>query len=217
MYRLYWYRTTGAFAPDCLLAEAGAAHERIEIDTAAGRHREPDYLKLNPRGQIPTLVLPDGTVMTETAAIALHLCDSFPGADLLPPPGSSERARCLRWMLFGAVDLYEANLRVEYASRYTSDPAGAAGVEKAARQAVERDWRIIEAALGESDGPYLLGERFSAADLYLAMLAGWHQDLAAFLSGHPRAERMMRAVAARPAIAPLWRQYYGHKPALADF
>lgn len=217
MYRLYWFRATGAFAPDCLLAEAGAACERIEIDTGAGGHRDPEYLRLNPRGQIPTLVLPDCTVMTETSAICLHLCDVFAEAGLLPPAASRERARCLRWMLFAAVDLYEADLRTFYAERYTSDPAGAEGVRQAAKRAVERDWRFLEEALGETDGPYLLGETFSAADVYLAMLGGWHHDLPSFLDGHPNAVRMMRAVAARPAIAPLWRRYYGHSPALADF
>lgn len=222
MYRLYWSKATGAFAPNVLLAEAGAAFERVEVDTASGRHRQADYLAINPRGQIPALVLPDGTVMTESLAIVLQLCDSFPEAALLPPPGSPQRARCLRWMGFGAVDLYEADLRYFYAERYTSDPAGAAGVKDAGRLAVERDWRLIEEALGETalhegEGPFLLGGRFTAADVYLAMLGGWHHDLPAFLSASPRMWRLMRAVAARPAIAPLWRDYYGDKPEVAGW
>ncbi|SMF47963.1 glutathione S-transferase/GST-like protein [Tistlia consotensis] len=222
MYRLYWKRATGAFAPNCVLAEAGAPHERVLVDVAAGEHHGSEYLKLNPRGQIPALVLPDGTVMTESLAIVLQLCDSFPEAGLLPAPGSSRRARCLRWMTFGAVDLYEADLRFSYAERYTVDPAGVEGVREAGRLAVERDWRLIEAALGETEqhegeGPFLLGGRFTAADIHLAMLGGWHHDIPAFLEASPRAARLMRAVAARPAIAPLWRDYYGHKPAIAGF
>ncbi|MEX2629100.1 MAG: glutathione S-transferase family protein [Tistlia sp.] len=215
MYRLYWAKGTGAFAPNAVLAEAGAPFERVEVDKAAGRHREHGYLGLNPRGQLPTLVLPDGTLVTESLAIVLQLCDALPEAGLLPAPGSAERGRCLRWMAFGAVDLYEANLRYVYAERYTSDPGGAAGVKEAGRQAVERDWRLIEAALGETEGPFLLGERFSAADIYLAMLGGWHHDLPAFLEASPRAARLMQAVAARPAIAPLWREYYAGEPVLA--
>lgn len=222
MYRLYWSKSTGAFAPNALLAEAGADFERIETDTRSGRHQDPAYLALNPRGQIPTLVLPDGTVMTESLAIVLQLCDSFPEAGLLPPPGSSQRARCLRWMTFAAVDLYEADLRCSYAERYTAEPAGAAGVREAGRLAVERDWRLIEEALGETalhegEGPFLLGGRFTAADLYLAMLGGWHHDLPAFLSAAPRTARLIRAVAARPAIAPLWREYYGDQAEIAGW
>lgn len=222
MYRLYWSRSTGAFAPNCVLAEAGADFERIEIDTRTGRHRDPAFLKINPRGQIPALALPDGTVMTESLAIVLQLCDSFPEAGLLPPPGSSRRARCLRWMTFGAVDLYEADLRYSYSDRYTTDPAGVAAVKEAGRLAVERDWRLIEEALGEAglkegEGPFLLGGRFSAADIYLAMLGSWHHDLPGFLEASPRVAGLMRAVAARPAIAPLWREYQGHKPAIAGF
>lgn len=217
MHRLYWSRSTGAFAPHAVLAEAGAPHKRIEIDTKAGHHLEPDYLAVNRRGQIPALVLPDGMVMTESLAIVLQLCDSLPEAALLPPAGSSERARCLRWMAFAAVDLYEANLRYFYAARYTTDAEGAAGVKEAARLAVERDWRLLEDALGDTGGPFLLGERFSAADIYLAMLAGWHHDLAAFLQVAPRVARLMRSVATRPAIAPLWRENYGDNPDLADF
>ena len=220
MFRLYWSRGTGAFAPHALLAEVGADVELIDTDIRAGGHATAEYLAVNPRGQVPTLVLPDGTVMTESLAIVLQLCDSFPEAGLLPPPGSAARARCLRWLVFGAVDLYEADLRSAYPARYTDDPDGAEAVRSAGCRAVERDWRLIEQALGETalhegQGPFLLGGRFTAADLYLAMLGAWHHDLPAFVEASPRAARLMRAVAERPAIAPLWADHFAHKPALA--
>ncbi len=73
MYRLYWAAGTGAIAPEVMLEAAGTAFERIVVDLAAGEHRRADYLAVNPVGEVPALVLPDGTVVTESAAIVLLL------------------------------------------------------------------------------------------------------------------------------------------------
>jgi len=105
MYRLYWSRNTGAFAPDLVLQLAGVPCERILVDRSVGEHRQPEYLRLNPMGEVPTLVLPDGTVLTESAAMLLHLVDAHPQAGLAPPPGSADRTRFDRWVLFTAVNL----------------------------------------------------------------------------------------------------------------
>jgi len=155
MYRLYWNKDTGAFAPDIVLQLAGAPCERIRVDHKTGEHRDPDYLRLNPMGEIPTLVLPDGTVLTESAAMILHLVDAHPAAGLAPPPGSADRARFDRWLLFMAVNLYGAVLRQAYPERYTADPAGAPAVREAADRAVDRYWALVADAL--MPGPFLLG------------------------------------------------------------
>lgn len=204
MYKLYWNRDTGAFAPDMVLRLAGAPCERIRIDHKAGDHRRPDYLHLNPMGEIPTLVLPDGTVLTESAAMILHLVDAFPAAGLAPTPGSADRARFDRWLLFMAVNLYGAVLRQAYPARYTTDPAAAPGVQEAADRAVDRFWALIADVL--QPGPYLLGDRRTAADLYLLMLLTWYD----FRDEMPPLRTIWDRLLADPAIAEGWTLYFAN-------
>ncbi|WP_051248069.1 glutathione S-transferase family protein [Inquilinus limosus] len=202
MYRLYWNKDTGAFAPDIVLRLAGAPCERIRIDHKAGEHRRPDYLRLNPMGEIPTLVLPDGTVLTESAAMILHLVDAHPGAGLAPPPGSADRARFDRWLVFMAVNLYGAVLRQAYPERYTADPAGAPGVREAADRAVDRYWALVADAL--MPGPFLLGEHRTAADLYLLLLLTWYD----FREEMTPLSTIWDRLLADPIVAETWGLYF---------
>lgn len=199
MYKLYWSRNTGAFAPQAMLEEIGAEYEKVVVDTDTGAHRTAEFLKINPRGQVPALVLPDGTLMTESAAMVLHLGDRHPEAGLLPAAASAERARLYRWLLFMSTNLYDAALRYYYSDRYTTDPAGADGVKAAAVRDSDRDWAILAAAL--ADGPYLVGDRFGAGDIYLVMLATWHPDSERLFAAHPVIKSAFDLAAARPAVA----------------
>lgn len=213
-YRLYWGRTTGAFGPEAVLAEIGAPFERVEIDWRAGGTRSPDYLSINPRGQIPALELPDGTVVVESAAIVLCLADRHPDAGLLPPPDDPARGLCYRWTVYGAVNLYEVELQ-QYLGADAADLGDCQRRLDAARAAaIDLCWGAVESAL--DPGPYVLGERFSAADIYLAMIAGWQLDKPKMATRRPRVERLVDLVRRRPRIAPIWRTHYGHKAMFED-
>lgn len=205
-YTLYWRERSGAFGPHAVLAELGLAAEEVRIDSKAGDNRTADYLAINPHGRIPALRLPDGEVMTESAAIALYLAELHPGAGLVPPPGDPRRAAVLRWLFFAVANLYETDLRFTYPDRYTSDPAGAAGVREAAEREFEANWAIAAGAFGEG-GPYLLGGCFSIADPYLAMIAVWHPEPKRLLARLPALGRLVEAVRMRPALAALWERY----------
>lgn len=206
MYQLYWSPATGAFVVEAVLEELGLPYRRVSTITGQDEHRKPAYVAMNPLQQIPSLVLPDGTVMTETAAIVMHLCDCRPEAGLLPAPGTAERARAYRWLVLLAVNFYEADLRFYYPERYTADPAGVDGVRRAAVQRMDRLLEVIEKAL--APGPWLLGPRFSACDLYLFMLALWHPARRALLDEYPRLGALMRAVRRRPSVERIWRGHY---------
>ena len=119
MYTLYWTADSGAFAVQAVLEELGQPYRREVLVTAAGDQLRPDYLALNPMAQVPTLRLPDGTLMTESAAMLVHLCDVHTEPSLLPPPGTSERAGAYRWLFWLATGLYESDLRF-----YSPDLAG---------------------------------------------------------------------------------------------
>ncbi len=206
MYTLYWAADSGAFAIQALLEELGAPYRREVVDTRRGEQRQPDYLALNPMAQVPTLRLPDGTVITETGAMLMHLCDAHPERGLLPTPGTSGRAIACRWLFWLATGLYESDLRYYHAERYTTDPAGAAGVKAAALARMDRLLALAEDLLGE--GPFVLGAQFSAVDLYLFMLALWHPARFEVLERHPKLAPLIQAVRARPAVERIWAENY---------
>lgn len=201
MFELFWAKNTGAMAPHFVLELANAPYTLHVVDTAAGEQRTAAYRALNPLGKIPALRLPEGAVMTESAAMLLHLAERFPATGLLPPEASVARAQVQRWLLFLAVNVYETALRIYYAERYTTDPAGADAVREAANAAIARQWEILEAAL--QPGPFLLGAQRSIADLYLLMLSGW-TDHAASL---PNVQRAKAALLEDPVVRRVWERH----------
>ena len=206
MYRLYGSPSTGSASVEAALAQIGADYRIIDVNTGDGAHLTEAYRAINPRQQVPALELPDGSVMSEGAAMMLHLADAFPVADLAPLPGSPARAQHDRWLLFMAVNLYEGELRKAYCDRYTDDPAGADGVRASADAYVKRHYLILEDAIGA--GPYLFGATMSMADLYLWMLAAWMD--AGWLASHcPKVAALAAAVAMRPRIAPIHAAHFG--------
>ncbi len=207
MYKLYWAKDSGAMAPQALFEEIGVEYEKIVIDFEKEEHKSEEFLSVNPMGQIPALVLPDGTLMTETAAIVLQIVDRHPGAKLAPPAGSDESARFLRWLFFLASNVYPTNLRVYYSERFSTDPSAAKGIRAAAEAELNGQFEILDNAL--DPGPYLLGETFSAVDILLWMLIQWHPALTRLFEKAPRIERLAGLVQARPAIARTWREHGG--------
>lgn len=104
---LYGSTSTAALVVHWLLIELGIEHELVLLDFDAREHKSAEYLALNPAGVVPTLLI-DGLVLTEAAAIALYLADRHPGANLLPPVGTPQRAEAYRWMFWCANTLQPA-------------------------------------------------------------------------------------------------------------
>jgi len=204
MYKLFWAKSMGSMAAEVLFEEIGADYEKVAVDIEGEENYRAEFLAVNPMGQIPALVLPDGTVMTESAAMVLHICDRYPDAKLAPPAGSSESARFLRWLVYMATAIYTTDLRLYYADRITTDATGTEGIEASARADMDRYFAVVNDAL--DPGPYLLGETYSAADVYLWMLAKWHPDVSKLFADNPRIERLSELVEARPAVAKVWAE-----------
>ncbi len=204
-YQLYWSKGSGAFPVAVMLRAAGVPHRMIRLTLEEGDQHKADYLRINPRGQVPTLVLPDGQTMTESAAVLLYLGDRHPESGLLPAIDDPTRAQVLRWLVFAATQLYEDDLRIYYAQRYTSDPAGAEGVKRAAVEAFDRNAGFVQAAIAE--GPFFLGQRMTILDVYLAMLASWHPRSEPGPGRFPVFRALAEAVRAEPRVAPLWADF----------
>lgn len=202
MYTLYARKGAGSFVIEALLAELGEKYKVIEAAPRTDGSPHPGLLKLNPLGQVPTLVLPDRTVMTESVAMVVYLADRYARAGLAPATASKQRAAYLRWLLFMAANLYPEYLRFFYSERYSTDPDAAAGIKAAAVTAIDRSWDILARALGKS--PWMLGKKFSALDLYVAMMATWMEDQAGFRKKQPRIAALTDAVRTRRKVAPVW-------------
>jgi len=205
MYRLYGSAGTGSASIEAALAEAGADYQIIDINTGDGAHLTEAYRAINPRQQVPALELPDGSVMSEGAAIMLHLADAFPQSQLAPPSGSASRAQHDRWLIFMAVNVYEGELRKAYSERYTADPAGAEGVRASADAYVKQHYAILEDTVV---GPYFFGDCLAMVDLYLWMLASWMD--AVWLASHcPKVTALAAAVRLRPGVASIHAAHFG--------
>jgi glutathione S-transferase len=197
MYALYYFPGNASLLPHMMLRELGAEFELRLVDRSRNAQTSAEYLKLNPNGRIPVLI--DGDlVLFETAAIVLHLADKHPEAGLAPPLGSNERAHFYKWMAH-LTNTPQAEFRAYfYPHEHVSDEAAAPSVKQAAEARLNGMFDRIAQQLG--DGPWLLGDRFSAADLFLFMLIRWGRGM----SRPPRAlanlDALAKRVLARPAV-----------------
>ena len=181
-----------------MLEEAGAPYRIVPIDFEKGEHKTPSFLALNPMGKLPTIEH-RGVVVTETAAIIAYIADAFPGAGLAPPPDDPRRGQYYRWLFFGA-GCIEPALVDKMMKRPEVERKAALG------------WGSYEDVIGTlkkalSSGPYLLGETFSAADVYGGSELRWAMMFGApNLRGEPVFDDYVARLAARPAaqrVAPV--------------
>lgn len=195
-FKLYARRGAGSLAVQIVLEEIGAHYELSWVE------RTPEALEalrlVNPAGKIPALVLPDGRVVVESAAILIYLASAYPAARLAPPAGSSAYAQFLQWMVYLSANLYDTALRYYYAERYSVAGATvAAGIKERALEDYAQYLEVASAALA----PYLGGESFSAADPYLYMIGGWYPgDMAALHRRLPKLARHAALLRARASI-----------------
>jgi glutathione S-transferase len=198
MHVLHTEPESGGFAVQAALEAAGAEYRLVEVEGKSARQRTPEFLKLSPLGQVPVLELPGGAVMTESAAILIHVCDTLAPGNLAPDAHSPDRPAFLRWLVFMAVNLYGADLRLYYPQRYTTEDSGAGGVKQAALAHMDAQFAIVEAAIGGNQ--FLVANSFSAADPYLLMLAHWHPDPQGLFARHPNIARVCDATRDLPPV-----------------
>lgn len=199
MYTLYWSPGSASMAPHGALEEAGAEYELKLVNTDAGAQRDPAYLKLNPNGKVPTLVV-DGTfVLFESAAMATFIADRHPQAQLAPQADELARGHFYQWLTHLTNSMQPAMLRYYYPERHTTDANGHEAVKAMAMEEIANLWGRIDRHLA-ANGPFLLGERFSAADIFAYMLSTWQQCCPDTYERFPGLKRLADRVAARPAM-----------------
>lgn len=204
MIELYFMPGAASMAPHLVLEEAGADYRLVRVRREDGRVEPPEFARLSPHGRVPLLV--DGDlVMSESAAIVMHLCDLHPEAELAPAVGTPERAQWYRWLTYLTNTVQAAFMIAFYPERATGDPAGVDAVRIKAESDLAGMRAFLEAQLA-SGGPYLLGERFTSADLYLFMLTRWGRRLEPKWWEQPELRAHFRRVFGRPAAQRVWEQ-----------
>ena len=155
---LYYNPMSRARTVHLMLEEVGAPYRIETIDLTKGEQKQPKFLALNPMGKLPTIVH-RGVVITETGAICTYLADAFPAAQLAPRLDDPLRGTYLRWMFFGA-GCIDAALIDRMLARPVPERTGALGYGS-----LETLVEVLEKAI--APGPWILGDRFSAADVFL--------------------------------------------------
>ncbi|MEJ1098542.1 MULTISPECIES: glutathione S-transferase family protein [unclassified Pseudoxanthomonas] len=201
---LYYSRSTASLVVHWLLIELGVPHELHELDFDKRDQKSPEYLKINPAGVVPTLVI-DGRVLTEAAAIVMHLADMHPEADLAPALATPERAQYYRWMFFCANTLMPA-YRAWFYSDEIAGAANSDATQHHARLKLEAAWQQVADHLRDH-GPYLLGTQRSAADFLLTMLMRWSRNMPKPTDSWPA----LHAYAQRMKAMPSFKEVYARE------
>jgi glutathione S-transferase len=201
MIQLHYFPGNASMTPHLLLRELGLPFELKYVDRAAGAHKSAEYLKLNPNGLIPVLV-DDGLVLYETAAILLHLVDTNPGAGLAPPLGTPERAMFYKWLVWLSGTVVPMMQHYFYSERMVApgNTAGALEVKAQAETRLNAMFDQIEAQFASHGGPWLLGDRFSALDPYVFMFCRWSRGFARPARTLPHIAPFLERMLARPAV-----------------
>jgi GST-like protein len=163
--------------------------------------------KLNPLGQVPVLVLPDGTVLTESAAILIHLGLLYPRSGLLPAAPSA-RARCLRGLVYVAVNCYGAVGINDHPGRWIlrGTEADKERVRRAARRQMHRRWELFADTFPAK--PFLSGAAPGALDFLAVVVSRWGGTRAHLARSRPAFLDLLRRIEAHPSVAPVLERHW---------
>jgi len=200
MLRLFYYPGNASLAPHMVLNELDLPHELVKVDRGTWQQKNPEYLKLNPHGRIPTLVHGE-LVVYESAAICLYLADLSPGR-LAPRLGEPLRPLLYQWLFFLTNTVQPALMNFHYPETLV----GSGDCQEAVRSQAQR-WstELFERLDRElSSRPFLLGEQVSVCDHFLLMLCRWARTFDRPPRELPHLGAMLRRLLERPAVRATW-------------
>ncbi len=190
--KLYYSPGASSLLPHIVLREAGLSFELEKVSlknkkTASDR----DFLRINAKGQVPTLQFEDGSVLTEGPAIVLWLADQVPEKRLAPAAGTMERYHMIEWLNFIATEMHKSFTPL-------FDGSAPDATKLAARERIERRLDYAQKALGEQ--PFLIGEHFTTADAYLFTVLSWGAYVDIDITRWPKLAAFAARVGARPKV-----------------
>lgn len=206
VHRLLACKGCGSVIVEAAFARAGIPLEVEEVDYSEGSPTRERLLAVNPLGQVPVLVLPDGSVMTESLAMLHYVNDLEPSVDLIPPPGDASRKAFYRWAVFTVAALYPTWTYGDDPKKWVADEAGARMLRESTDEHRKALWRQVEAAAG---APWFLGERMSALDLYLAAMTRWRPGILWFAKNAPKLTAIAKRASELPEVQPIIARNFG--------
>jgi GST-like protein len=207
MYTLYGKKGSGSASTQAALELIGAPFRIVETASWEQNDAFQDLLKLNPLGQIPTLVLEDGSVLSESAAILIHLGNVHPQSGLLPGAPAA-RAQTLRGLVYIPANCYAAISIIDYPERWCedADEAMQQRIRNGTRARLHHHWEIFADLFPAR--PYLGGAQIGALDLLAAVVSKWSGSRAHLQKARPAFYETLMRIEAHPKVAPVFAQHW---------
>tara|TARA_B100000676_G_scaffold131292_1_gene130344 strand:- start:728 stop:1366 length:639 start_codon:yes stop_codon:yes gene_type:complete len=205
-YQLFYAPDSAAMGARVMLEEIGAPYELIESTIDMDKPRPPEQMAINPNGWLPVLKWEDNA-MYECAAITVFLCDRHPEAELAPALDDPMRGLYLQTLVYFSSSVQNAFQLNYYPGRFADTPEDEPSAQKRGIRRLRETWGIVNDQIG--DNRWVLGERFSALDIYLFMLTTWlrpshgHPTVSEF----PNVERLAQSVLPRDSIQLVYQDW----------
>ncbi|MDP3762277.1 MAG: glutathione S-transferase family protein [Ramlibacter sp.] len=207
-YTLYGSRGSGSAAVEVALEACGLAYRMVRAATWEPDSALEELRRVNPMQQIPTLVLPDGGVMTESAAILLHLGFDVPAGRRLLPEDSGARAQAIRGLVFIAANCYSAISIADYPERWTlsTDDKGREDLRQGTRKQLHRHWEVFADTF--TGTPFLSGAQPGALDFLAAVVSKWAGTRAHLRENRPKFLGTLESIEAHDIVAPVFARHW---------
>lgn len=207
-YTLFGFKGAGSAAVEMALEAAALPYRIVNAASWEPSSALDELRAANPLLQIPTLLLPDGGVLTESAAILLHLgLDAAPAGRLLPAD-SAARAQAIRGLVYIAANCYSAIGIIDYPQRWTgiADEAGQEAVKQGARKQLHRHWEIFADTFPAK--PFFSGEQPGALDFLAVVVSKWSGSRAHLAQHRPAMAEALRRIETHDVVAPVFRRHW---------
>jgi len=205
---LYGYDGSGSAAVEAALVLAGVPHRIVNAASWDEKSALAELTQVNPLAQIPTLVWPDGTVMSESAAILMELGLRHPASRLLPTEPAA-RARCLRGLVYIAANCYAMIGVIDYPERVVDEPGESLRkrVRQRSRARLHELWERFADQFGEGS-PFLGGAAPDALDLLASVVSRWSGTRKHLAAARPGFSALLARIDGHPALAPVFGRHW---------
>jgi len=214
MYTLYGKAGSGSAAIEAALVIARVPFRIVETASWDRNDAYADLLAVNPLGQVPTLVLEDGSAISESAAILIHLGSAHEDAQLLPTD-MSKRAQAVRGLVFIAANCYAAISVIDFPQRWCADADGDEAVQEriraGTRARLHEHWEMFADLFAAT--PYLSGENIGALDRLAASVSKWSGSRQHLAAHRPAFLETLQRIERHPDVAPVFARNWPAKPA----
>src|ERR1700716_3984387 len=197
MLKLYYAPATCALASHIALAEAGAAYTTERIDFKSNQQNSPEYLAINPKGRVPSLVTDRG-ILTETPAMLAFIAQSFPQARLAPLDDAFAFAQVQAFNSYLCSTVHVAHAHKQRGARWATEETTFADMKRMVPKSMGACFSLIERDMLK--GPWVMGEQYTVCDPYLFTLAGWLEGDSVDLSTLPKVMAHRQRMSERPAV-----------------